>query len=290
MIISHSRKFIFVPIQKAASTTLRMELVKLCEPGDIVTPLDEDSSKEHSLDLPTTNGPFVDLHGRSQRLQNGENIRTIFDIFGDQVEDYLIIGCERNPYERLISRYLWQHLHGAYNDGTLASKAFRVGLLLEDHEAFQDYVRSSAHRLAEGHDRYSLFGSHVADFIVRQEHLAEDLERLAALLDVPGQLNAGGRFKAMPARPEHFVPARLFAGIEDVIREQFLRTFMIMGYRGPGSACPEFEPREDRHLVRRRYIDGIKGSSLAQGWRGRLRREHPGAAAFLLNLRYPGGR
>ena len=135
---------------------------------------------------------------------------------------------------------------------------------------------------------YSLGGANVADFIVRQEHFAEDLEALADFLGAPGKLDPRTRMKAMPRTDDAQDQARLFDGIEDLVRARFLRTFEFMGYGGPGSDCPEFVPNENRHQVKRAYVDNFKSNSLASGWRHGLRMEHPRVFAILLKLRYPG--
>ncbi len=301
MIISHSQKFIYIPIPKTATTKLRMELSRLCEPGDIITPIPEDNIS-HFNPRPTkgdiyltdrlpwfqfkpTNGPFVDAYGFTKRLTTRVNISVIFDIFGEEVLDYKIIGSERNPFDRLISRYLWNAFSGDYYQGNLGSKQQQAATLLNDRDAFQEFVKLADYHLAEGHDFYTLGGANVADFIVRQEHFTEDLRKLEIFLGAFGEFDLRTRIKAMPRGDDALDQTWLFDGIEDLVRARFLRTFEFMGYGGLGSDCPEFVPHENRHQVKRRYVDRYKNSSLTSGWRHTFRMKYPGTFAIATAVR-----
>lgn len=231
---------------------------------------------------------MIGLDGRARRLGIHEPISTAFDIFGTDILDYKIISNERNPFARMVSEYLWSSFSSSYLEGTLDSKKQHMALLLEDCDAFQKFFLEVGITINDGYDLYSLTGCNVADFIVRQEHFTDDLQALAVLLDADGKLNPETRLKAM-TRPEQSRDntkiARLFDGIEDMVRMRYARTFAAMGYGGVGTDCPEFVPWRNRQDVKRQYVKRFEDSRLASSWRRTFRMKHPGAFALAAAIR-----
>ena len=70
MIISHSRKFIFVKTYKTAGSSLEIALSKYCAKGDILTPLDgEEEDKRREL-----SGLGAQNYGKPARRYRAEDV------------------------------------------------------------------------------------------------------------------------------------------------------------------------------------------------------------------------
>ena len=184
MIISHSRRFIFIAPPKTGGGKAQPVLANQCSPGDTFHV--SNPSLPARLKGKSWSGPVVDLNGTFTYLRNHRPLTTVFDVFGERVADYKIIACERNPFDRLLARYLFQTARAANlkNPKEIDQRVIadlQEGMSSRDH--FEKYVISAADGYAETCDYYSLSGVNVADFIVRHEHVAEDLKKLAVFLD-----------------------------------------------------------------------------------------------------------
>ena len=87
MIISHSRKFILTRTPKAASSSLRLELARLCKPGDVIAPEMDDKTvaRTQSLQFKTTSSLFVDKEGYIRAVRDHSPVSVAFDIFGAEI-------------------------------------------------------------------------------------------------------------------------------------------------------------------------------------------------------------
>jgi len=91
MIISHSKKFVFIKTRKTAGSTLEKVLRPLLGEDDFCTGSTRD-------DTPPLNCP-ADTNGH--RIPSSE----------EYPDDYFVFSIERNPYDKVVSSYYWhQHI------------------------------------------------------------------------------------------------------------------------------------------------------------------------------------
>lgn len=126
MILSHSKKFVFIKTRKTAGTSIELALSPFLEPGDIATrlvPEDEslregllkvsrDSFKKNLKDwsfrdvlrIPITGWPHFTAHSPA---------RDVIKYIGfDCWNDYSTFCVERNSFDKVISAYYWRRSRG----------------------------------------------------------------------------------------------------------------------------------------------------------------------------------
>jgi len=122
MIISHSRKFIFLKTRKTAGTSLEIALSKYCGPRDILTPInyDEDARAEISAMKAQNYGKPLAKYRLSdvirrvvkgvQPVQYTEHMMAVNarKLIGETIwRDYFKFTIVRNSFDRMLSRFHW---------------------------------------------------------------------------------------------------------------------------------------------------------------------------------------
>ena len=127
MIISHSRKFIFVKTIKTAGTSLEMALSKYCAPDDVLTPLTPHEEAERlriagtgarnymkpaAAMRPAERARWLLRGRRSQLFVEHPAAAHARRQLGAAVWDgYFKFAVTRHPYERCVSRYFYEVKH-----------------------------------------------------------------------------------------------------------------------------------------------------------------------------------
>jgi Sulfotransferase family len=174
MILSHSRRFIFIKTLKTASTSIEVALRSACGPEDVITPIG------HKGEPSATRGPQNYLRGTGERetrsdgrsaplkdrdFYNHMPLRTIAAYVGDAtIANYRKIAFVRNPWDRQVSLY---HFYAAANRA---------------RDSFQEWM--AATKRLSCWDMITLNGELALDFIGRYESLSEDVARMCALLRI----------------------------------------------------------------------------------------------------------
>lgn len=124
MLISHRHKFIFIKTKKTAGTSIEIALSRYLGPRDVIThitPQDEALRREagypgpQNFRIPFSRYSREDwlrfLHGRRRLwFYNHMGAADIRRYVGEKVwNSYFKFCFERNPWDKLISWYYWEH-------------------------------------------------------------------------------------------------------------------------------------------------------------------------------------
>lgn len=185
MIVSHSRRFIFLKPMKVAGTSLEIALSKYCGPGDILTPFGQtDEAKRAALGYQQACNyrlPYGELGAKGwlRLLWHRQRPRRIFShataaevraLVGATVWDsYTKLSVVRNPYDYAISRYYWEA---------------RLGPL----PPFRQWLLETPEILLTNRRITHIDGHNQADVMIRYEALAEDLATASRQLGLDGNL------------------------------------------------------------------------------------------------------
>jgi Sulfotransferase family len=237
MIISHSRKFVFIHIHKTAGESISEALVPFLAKGDFILGT--------TLRGELANAWYERRHG----LQKHSGVRKVKGYLGDAWDGYLKFSFVRDPYDRLRSLYF-------YFERMLAArreKSLKNALLLIPGTDFRDPLKWPGMKPFLETDDFSGFirhpefstklmgarpqafqlsdreGNLAVDFVGRFETLAEDFATLAGRLGLEGaglgHRNAS-RNRAATADPAEAADRALVAGL-------YARDYALFGYPLP---------------------------------------------------------
>lgn len=166
MIISHSKKFIFLRCRKTASASVQQYFANHIDPEI------DFAGQMTSLNFPGINdnrrakNPHVALQ-TALRERNKE-----YEITKDTLKDYFVFCFERNPYRKCISHYLYHH---KYTE-------------IEPHKWFKDMsFKSYVYHPSKPTDRHmytegaKILANHVAKF----ENMDQEMEFICKKIGVP---------------------------------------------------------------------------------------------------------
>ena len=178
MIISHKLKVIHIKLKKVAGSSFETALSKYCGPDDVLSEMPGPGIElRETLGFPTAQNyePFM-IRNRIDHL-SADDIRRL--IAADIFDNYLKIAIMRNPYQKAISWYFWK------------KRAEKPSEIKKDFEEF--IVSAYGKKNIKSNpllDYYQIHtnGKSVADFIIRYEHLNEDIKKLEEKIACPGLL------------------------------------------------------------------------------------------------------
>lgn len=221
MIVSHSKKFIFLKTRKTAGSSIQVALSTECDPlQDIITgsnikdeKLDESYSAGWNMDKFFTNHP----HPPIEQVKNYLN---------DKWENYFKFAFVRNPFDIAVSRYHWD-VKGKGNQ--LTSK-----------EGFKEWVKTYNKTSWQDEQwRYiCIEGENELDFIGRYENLTQDYNLICDKIGISppklGFQKSGFRDKT------HYSEYYDEESIE-IVKQYFKKDLELFGYN--------FESRKDFTLL-----------------------------------------
>lgn len=177
MIISHSKKFIFVKSRKTAGSSIQIYLSRFCDSDtDIIVGSNAISGKvdqsnsagvNRPVTIPMLNHPHAPLGVINDYLKS----------IGKDIADYFVFTIVRNPYDIAVSRYHW-NLRKAGIGNTASIEGFRRYLQMDE------FKQSSAwdNLFQFTHIRGELLSQM---FIAQYEKLNEHFKVICDRLNIP---------------------------------------------------------------------------------------------------------
>ena len=167
MIISHSKKFIFVHIQKTAGTSITRHLDKYITYQDLLLGGTEFGEKLNKLYKERFN---LHKHSYAQKIK---------EIMGEDVwNDYFSFSFVRNPYDRAVSLYNWCR-KGNF-DFPICQEAINA-------KDFSQFIRGKCFKKLPNQLEYLTDKKEniIVNFIGRQESIQDDFDSICTRIDIP---------------------------------------------------------------------------------------------------------
>ena len=241
MIISHSKKFIFIKTRKTAGTSIEVYLSKFCDKDDIITPVGIES--ETSQHNPRNyKGFFNPIPEFLYYIKNSDNFIDLLIGFNKTIKDFLLrkkfynhipasiiklrmsknifndyfkFCVERNPWDKTLSHF---------------NRRKKRGLI----KNFEEYI--SKKDFCVNYPIYTDIksGEIQVNKIIKYENLIKELEKIFDKIDIPfkGQLNvrAKGHFRK-DRRPYQIIFKEKYPMYIEKIEEIFQKEINMQGYK-----------------------------------------------------------
>lgn len=187
MIISHTRRFVFVKSIKTAGTSIEAALSNYCSDNDIVTPLNNYAfNRDQASPIQHRSMNAEHLGWWHKEIGQHVDAATIRRYHEGPWRDYNKISIARNPWDRAVSLFFWL----ARNDESLKPKKrfyHRLGIpfneIDETKKLFAQFVKKGDW---ETNDRFYMMNDKVCvDFIIRYESLDDDFNEVCDKLSLP---------------------------------------------------------------------------------------------------------
>ena len=164
MIISHSKKFIFLRTRKTASATIQSYLLKYLNPktdfATRMTGLGISGMNDDNF----TNGP--------SHVTINHALTQNYPIKKENLKDYFIFCFERNPWRKCISHYHY-HKEIAENPGVLWAK----------NMSFDQYIKQK--NFPKDKPLYTLGSQTITNHIAEYENINEEMKYICDKLKIP---------------------------------------------------------------------------------------------------------
>lgn len=185
MLISTSKRFIYLKTRKTAGTSVEVYFERYC-----VDPAAE-YEERHYRDSVESEWGVVGYRGPKTNCAPWYNhmpAHLVLSLVGSGIWDSYYKFCvERNPYDKVVSRF-WYSLEESLRRGLMEADFAMV------RKAFGDWTARVA--LAQDREVYRIGGQVAVNQILRYENLAADLEGLCATLWVQWEPERMPRLKA----------------------------------------------------------------------------------------------
>lgn len=183
MMISHSRRFVFIKTKKTAGTSIECALAPYLQPGDLTSPLVEHEARTRRYSkafVRTLRERDSTIRARNPHLP----AKVITDHFRAETEGYLRFCVERNPWDKALSAFFfWISRHPVNRRKT-------------DEETFIEFAQSERLGFFSDYDLYMQNNTPLVDHVLRYETLEKDFADLMNRLGLPKVKINGVRAKA----------------------------------------------------------------------------------------------
>ena len=290
MIISHKLKFIYIKNLKVSGSSLEIALSRYCGADDVIAPLNpEEEDLRISLGgRGAQNFEYVNQKERKYTYQSHSNAVKIKNSIPSKMwNDYLKITTIRCPYDSFISWYYHcRHVNSKmWNDllkrgKQLNYKSYKYlwfQLLLQIVKmssidirysgTFEFFAKEFAESRQSDIQKYPCFHTeaHVdekiaADFLIRYEHLDEDIKNLETKINCPGLLDTFQSIKAKGnLRPRRTAPYEMYSIypkaksiVDEILYEQQSQYEFLRKY------WPTYKSKLEEAITRHQKSTGFK--------------------------------
>lgn len=190
MLISHGKKFIYTKSVKTASTSVEVYFEKYCLPEE-GQPICKDGRKQIISDAGIVGARGLNIKG--SEWVNHMSAAEIKEKIGNKIwKNYFKFCVIRNPYDRLISLYLYSLEKGRLNTGTSDNSIMD----------FSDFILNG--NPYPGRKHYSIDSVICVDYLIRFEELGKGIKFVCDQLGLPFEpenipkLKVGSRDKTIP--------------------------------------------------------------------------------------------
>lgn len=245
LIICYSQNFLFIKTRKTAGTSVEIALSRVCDDGDVVTPLSKHSGEE---ELRRAEGGHAPCNWQKRILYHRtraewrelllNRVRTnMFTQHSTAADINKAIGkswwahlfkftIERNPWDRAVSRYYWEKqrreerfvkVHGRPYPGITESLRYYA-----EHK--QPWLSNWGH--------YTIDDRVAVDKVLFYERLSADLENLKRQAGIEGDISLPERRAKTGFRPDgrHYSEI-LSAEDRELVARVCRREIAAFGYR-----------------------------------------------------------
>jgi hypothetical protein len=236
MIISHKHKFIFIHLGRTAGRSLTVALAPHCGEEDIITPAGK---------VPGRNNRGFTRHFTALEIRNA--------IGRERFEEYFKFTIERNPWEKIVSRY-WAYAGDPEKSLYKRIPEWVLGRPLTFKEWFELRILQ-ARFLTFGHYRfprhwpdYTENDRLLVDFIGRYENLTAHLAVLSDRLGFPITLTAR---RGTALHKQRIPYTELFDDrMRQIVEAYFAKDLAFLGYRfGEPPPLDYIEPRRRERVT-----------------------------------------
>jgi hypothetical protein len=210
MIISHSRKFIFVKSLKTAGTSIEAALSNYCSGNDVVVPINDfGHNRDEKGGLVHRGMNADDIYARIGQHVDAPTIKAREP--AEVWDTYFKFSIARNPWDRALSYFFWDrrkdpalkprkrfyhYLGVPFDEFAIIKRQFTQFLRSRTLAAGGDdrwYIGDGPHRyrvpaegFLENNDRfYTIEDQLCVDFVIRYEHLEDDYNEVCRRLGIP---------------------------------------------------------------------------------------------------------
>ena len=194
MIISHSRKFIFIKTFKTGGSSLEIALSKYCGKDDILTELDppEEALRRErygigaqNFERPLRSYGALALWRRAtrgtlrRRFGEHQSAYRVRESVGEDIwNSYFTFTVVRHPFDRCVSRYFYSREREPHVPRESRWHTDRIG----------EFLRYNPDRIVENWKLYTECDEVIVDFVARYEHLEADLAHVSERIGLPENL------------------------------------------------------------------------------------------------------
>ena len=229
MIINHQHKFIFVKTMKTAGTSLELAFANACGPTDIIAPIRPvEPALANRSDIRFANAKFKHAGKNKQMMiRQHSPLQRAVQALGETIADYAIITSERNPWTKLVSSFFWKLKDSPEQ---IISDADAPPTDPDELQAlFRQFILSPVADPCDAFDMYSHQNVPLADYVIRFEHLADDLAHVVSALSLPETV----KLPQIPAKGG-IAPNKPALEFDDdmhtMVRARFAREIAAFGY------------------------------------------------------------